>query len=107
MKKLLCGALALACLAVAGCQTTGVTTANNALASLAKNDLPAACAIVSVAEGYFATLKPQISAKNQKIEAQAAAVAATICNNPPADLATAFVDLFAAWTAVQNATVTN
>lgn len=46
-----------------------IVVANNDLAALANYDIPVACGIVNVAEGYFATLKPKISAKNQLIAA--------------------------------------
>jgi hypothetical protein len=101
-------ALAIA-LTVAGCAgfTAAVTSANQTLAQLAQNDLPTACGIVAVAEGYFAELKPSISAKNIATEAKAAAAVNAICNGPPpANVGAAIASLANAWIAVQNATVT-
>lgn len=112
IRKISTAALSLAMLAaVAGCQTTGggstaLTIANNSLAKLANYDIPAACGIVQVAEGYFAQLKPRISAKNQALEAKAAAIVDPICANPPTNVASAFLTLFNAWTTIQNATAT-
>lgn len=101
-------------MSAAGCQSTTtsvgsaisstVVTTNNTLAGLSKYDIPTACGIIAVAEGYFAQEKSKISAKNQLIEAQAAAAVAVICNNPPSNVTTAFVELLSAWTAIQNAT---
>lgn len=89
--------------ALAGCNSTST---DNALATLSKNNLPVACDIVKVAEGYFTTLRPKISVANQKIETGAAAAAASICGaTPPTDVNQAFADLYNAWMAVQNATV--
>jgi hypothetical protein len=102
------GLLAIAA-SLTGCAQlqTATTAANNALATLANNDLPTACGVVSVAEGYFAELKPSISAKNAAIEAKAAAAASAICNGPPpSNIGAAFGSLLSAWLAVQNATVT-
>jgi hypothetical protein len=102
MRKIL---LALACLpALAGCQSTsGVTTVNNTLASLAANDIPTACGIVAVAEGYFAQVKAtgKLSAAEIADEAKAASAIAVVCNNPPTSIAAAFGTLLNAWLAVQ------
>jgi len=106
-----CAALALLCaLPLAGCNSISLpslSSADNALASLANNDLPAACGIVNVAAGYFDALKPKISPQNRLIEAKAVAAVAVICANPPKDTAAAISSLFAAWSAIQAATVTN
>jgi hypothetical protein len=113
--------IATACVAsLAGCSTSptaststgatltsAVSLANNNLATLANYDIPAACGIIAVAEGYYVQLKPKISAKNQLIAAKAMAAADSICANPPTNTAAAFASLIKAWLAVQNATVTN
>lgn len=77
---------------------------NNALAKAAGNDIPAACGIVRVAEGYFADVAPLIPANTRKVEAQAAAAVKVICDNPPQDIQQAFTDLNNAWAAIQAAT---
>ena len=109
MKSLaLLGALALAAFGLSACNpSAAITTANNDLATLANNDIPAACGIVAVAEGYFATLKPSVSAANQAIETKAAAVVAPICANPPTNVTQAFTTLMTEWTLIQNATTTS
>jgi hypothetical protein len=113
--------LAAACAAsLAGCSTSptaststganltsAVSLANNNLAAISGYDIPAACGIIAVAEGYYIQLKPKISAKNQLRAAQAMAAADSICANPPSNVASAFVSLFKAWMAVQSATVVN
>lgn len=83
---------------------TTLTKADNALARLAANEIPAACGIIDVAKGYFRELEPRISAKNVAIERQAEAVVDSICSNPPANTAQAFGTLFKAWMAIQKAT---
>ena len=104
------GALTLAVAGLAGCNqalttiNADITAANNALANLAANDIPAACGIVSVAEGYFADVKSLVPAKAVAAEAKAAAVVAGICARPPADLGAAFATLMTAWTTIQAST---
>lgn len=112
---ILAGSIGLA-VALAGCDTSGgfgkleyavkstLTKADNALARLSSNEIPAACAIIDVAKGYFRQLEPRISAKNIAIERNAEAVVDFICSNPPANTAQAFGTLFRAWMAIQNAT---
>lgn len=87
--------------------TAAVSLADNHLAAISNYDIPAACGIIAVAEGYYVQLKPKISAKNQLLAAKAMAAADSICANPPTNTAGAFVSLFKAWIAVQNATVVN
>lgn len=108
-------------LALAGCNasmqggmsklTTAVQTtlvkADNVLARLADNEIPAACQIISVAEGYFRTLEPRISADKIAIERKAEATVAAICNNPPTNTAQAFAKLLTLWFTIQNATKTS
>jgi hypothetical protein len=92
-----------ACLALpllAGCQP--VTAINNTLATLAKNDIPTACAIVDKAESYFAMIVGTPTAAVATAEAEGKA----ICANPPTDIASAFATLLQVWTVVQAATVT-
>jgi len=84
-------------------QTT-MTKTDNVLARLAGNEIPSACSIIGVAEGYFRQLEPRISAKNIAIERDAEAVVDFICSNPPANTAQAFGTLFRAWMAIQKAT---
>jgi hypothetical protein len=100
-------ALAL-CLALpllaGGCNNSAVTSVNNTLATLAKNDIPTACAIINVAEGYFANVKALVPTAALTAESTAAAVVATICASPPTDLASAFAALLNAWTEIQAAT---
>lgn len=93
-----------AALAVSACAGT-ITTINNDLATLSNNSIPAACGIVTVAEGYFNELKPTISASNQAIEAKAAAAVNVLCQNPPSNITQALADLAAEWLLIQNATV--
>ena len=101
----LVGALALSVVAIplAGCNSVSsdVTAANNALATLASNDIPTACAIVTVAEGYFAQLKSQLSAAEIADEAKAALVVNSICASPPTNISAAFGSLLTAWTVIQ------
>lgn len=84
-----------------------LTKADNALARLAANDIPAACGIVAVAEGYFHQLEGRISQANINIERKAEAAVDAICANPPASTAQALKALFNAWMAIQNATKTS
>ena len=88
--------------ALAGCTGNPVTIANNALARLAKNDIPAACAIVKVAEGYYST----VVGPPTPVVLNAEAGVAVICDNPPTDLASAFGTLLSEWTVIENATKT-
>ena len=118
-------ALALAilgALGLSGCSAQSVTNAedrlgaaiarvqtdyallDNALAKAASNDIPTACGIVRVAEGYYADVQPLIPAKTQKVEAQAAAAVKVICGAPPQNIQQAFADLSNAWAAIQAAT---
>ena len=94
-------AFVLALLAAACNVSSDVTAANNALATLASNDIPAACAIVTVAEGYFVQLESKLSAAEIADEAKAALVLNSICASPPTNVAAAFGSLLTAWTAIQ------
>lgn len=76
-------------------------TINNTLATLAKNDIPTACTIVRVAEGYFVQLESKLSAVEIADEAKAVLVVNAICASPPTDIVSAFGSLLAAWTAIQ------
>lgn len=112
---ILAGAIGLAA-ALAGCNMQGgmdkltvavsdtIGKTNNVLARLSANEIPAACAIIDVAKGYFRQLEPRISAKNIAIERDAEAMVDAICSNPPANTAQAFGTLFRAWMAIQKAT---
>lgn len=91
----LCAALPL----LSGCQQ--VTTINNTLATLAKNDIPIACGIVRTAEGYFTAIVGTPSPAVAVAESEVAA----ICANPPTDIQSAFATLLNAWTIIQAATV--
>ncbi len=124
MKKLALAAVLAVGAALTGCQQlqTGAADAgnviagavstvesdiallNNKLASLAANDIPKACGIVRVAEGYFSDVANVVPAKQRQQEAQAAAAVKVICDNPPTDLKSAFTDLYNAWVAIQAAT---
>jgi len=87
--------------ALAGCNGSNtVTTVNNTLATLAKNDIPAACAIIKVAEGYYAAI---VATPNPAV-VTAENTVATICSNPPTDLSVAFNTLLNAWTVIQAGT---
>ena len=97
MRKLVLGGMLLA---LAGCNNTP-TAVNNTLATLAKNDIPAACAIIAVAEGYYQQIVPT---PGPAVVTAEAAVGA-ICKNPPTDLAGAFNTLLNEWTIIQAATV--
>lgn len=101
-------ALCLALPLLAGCNNSTTTAINNTLATLAKNDIPTACAVVAVAEGYFNELESKLSAAEIADEAKAALAVSAVCKNPPADIASAFASLLAAWTAIQaDTTVAN
>jgi hypothetical protein len=102
MKKLFISVIGGALLAA--CNGAAINTVNATLAQVANNDLPAACGIVTVAEGYFANVKGQVSGLALTREAQAAAVANAICANPPSNITQALVDMGAAWIAIQAAT---
>lgn len=93
--------LSLALPLLGGCNNSTTSAINNTLATLAKNDVPTACAIVAVAEGYFNELEGKLSAGEIADEAKAAAAVNAVCKNPPADIASAFASLLAAWTAIQ------
>lgn len=79
----------------------GITSTNNVLANLAGNDIPAACGIIAVAEGYFAQLKDRIPADKVAAEAKVEAAIAVICDNPPKEVSAAFGSLVKLWLAVQ------
>ena len=98
--------ISVAFLALAGCNGSAPVAAVNSLATLAKNDIPAACAIIKVAEGYFAVAKPFVPASAVTAEATAEAAVAAICNNPPTDVASAFAVLLNEWTLIQSSTKT-
>jgi hypothetical protein len=92
-------------LPLAGCQTiSAVTSANNALAGLAGGDIPKACGIIAVAEGYYANVKSLVPVTQQRQAAAAEAAVGVICKNPPTNVVSAFDSLMAAWTAIQAAT---
>lgn len=84
-----------------GCNNSTTTAINNTLATLAKNDIPTACAIVAVAEGYFNELESKLSAAEIADEAKAASAVNAICANPPTNITSAFASLLAAWTSIQ------
>jgi hypothetical protein len=92
--------------ALGGCASVGaaVESSDAALARLSKGSLPAACAIVAVAQGYFETLAPKISATNHARYAAASALAGRVCADRPADTASALVTLAGAWADIQAAT---
>ncbi|HEY3719265.1 MAG TPA: hypothetical protein VGL41_03905 [Roseiarcus sp.] len=103
MHKLAFAGAFVCAIPLAGCNSvsSGVTAANNALATLASNDIPTACAIVTVAEGYFAQLKSRLSATEIADEAKAALVVNSICANPPTNISAAFGSLLTAWAMIQ------
>ena len=95
------GALAFAVL-VSGCNfSTDVTLANNALATLAKNDIPTACQTIGVAEMYFGELESLLSTAEIADETKAANAVNIICANPPVNIDQAFGTLLQEWTAIQ------
>jgi hypothetical protein len=107
MKHALLGACALAFVfSVSGCNSasTDVALANNALATLAKYDIPTACSIIAVAEGYFSQLRSDLSAAEIADETKAANAVNIICNAPPTNVEAAFGTLVQAWVAIQNDT---
>ena len=105
MKKyaILAAAFCFPLLGAANCTQTS-TSIDNALATLAKNDIPAACTIVGVAEGYFNELQSKLSAAEIADEQKAALVVKAICDNPPTNITAAFGTLLTAWTTIQNDT---
>ena len=96
----------LAALTLGACSATQIASVNATLASVAQNDLPTACGIVVVAEGYFNSVNGQskLSASQQATEAKAAAAATAICANPPTSLASALASLNTIWVAIESAT---
>lgn len=104
----LLGAVVLAALALSGCNgvVSGVSATNDTLAHLAQNDIPAACSIITTAEGYFETLAPKIAAANKVKYTQAKTVVADICANPPTNVVSALITLGNEWAVIQAATVT-
>jgi hypothetical protein len=104
MRKIIIASVAL--LGLTACNGTGGLTPGigNTLANLANNDLPTACGIVYVAEGYYASIKPQQSASNQAIEAKVEIAVNNLCKNPPTNLTAAFTQLLADWIQIQNNT---
>ena len=101
--------LALATLLLlGGCRVAtapvGAPTVNHTLLALSYFNIPTACGIVSVAEGYFQQLKPRISSVNRMKFAKAAARANEICIKPPADAVPALRILGAEWVIIQSAT---
>lgn len=91
-------------LTLAGCNSASTVATANSLATLAKNDIGAACTIISVAEGYFGVVKAFVPASAVTAESTAEAVVAVICSNPPTDLPAAFSTLLNAWTTIQSST---
>lgn len=81
-----------------------VTTANNALAKIAQNDLPKACATIKVAEGYYADVQFLVPQSAQLVEAAAAAIVNKVCANPPTNIVAALQTLNGAWVQIQAAT---
>ena len=102
MKK----SILLTCIALASCNA--VTTTNNALANLVgganASGVAAACAIVDVAEGYFANVKQNVTPTEAQAEAAAEAVVNKLCTTPPTNITVLFSDLLSAWTVIQAAT---
>lgn len=96
------GALLVMTIALAGCAT--IDRADATLSRLSRGSLPAACAIVGVAQGYFDTLAPRISAANHARYAAASLVVSRVCAERPADTASAMVTLARAWADIQAAT---
>lgn len=93
------------CCALGGCNTISAYTAvNTELATLANGKIQTACAIISVAQGYFKELAPAIPAKEQVAYRNASTIVAAICNNPPKDVVSALSTLGSAWMQIQDAT---
>lgn len=92
-------------LALAGCN---LTSTNNVLANLSGGTtavaFQAGCSIVSVAEGYFANVKSQVTPAEAQAVAAAEAVVSALCKSPPTNLTIAFDDLLSAWTVIQAGT---
>src|SRR5580692_4216458 len=110
MKKyalVLCAALPLLS-GVSACNNSATTATNNILANLAGGTtavaFQAGCAIVDVAEGYYANVKSQVTPYEASAVATAEAVVNALCTKPPTDLTIAFNDLLSAWTVIQAAT---
>lgn len=91
---------------LAGCNQVvpDVIIANNALAKVAQNDLPKACATIAVAEGYYGDVQFLVPQSAQIAEKAAATIVNAICANPPSNVMKAFNDLNKAWTIIQAAT---
>lgn len=106
MKKLITLPL-VACLAACnpGSLVGGIGAVDNALVRVAGGyELPAACAIIRVADGYYLNVRGKVTQAARVREAQAMAVVNAICNDPPKDLVSAFGTLMKAWTDIQAAT---
>lgn len=91
-----------AALMLAGCAT--LDRADATLARLSSGSLPAACGVVAVAQGYFVTLAPRISAANHARYEAASRVVSRVCADRPADTASAMLTLARAWADIQAAT---
>ena len=107
MKKIITAFALSACLA--GCNpgslSSAITATDNALVRVAGGyELPAACAIVRVADGYYRNVRGKVTPAAQAREAQAMILVNAICDHPPKDLASAFGTLMQAWTDIQAAT---
>ena len=93
---------------LAACNNSAVTSTNNVLANLAGGTsavaFQAGCSIVSVAEGYFANVKTQVTPAESLAVSSAEAVVAALCKNPPTNLTIAFNDLLSAWDVIQAGT---
>lgn len=107
MKLSLLSVAIVAALAVAGCNTQvgqlagDVIIANNALAKVAQNDLPKACATIAVAEGYYADVQFLVPQSAQIAEKAAATIVNDICSHPPTNIVAAFTALNKAWATIQ------
>ena len=93
---------------VSACNNSATTATNNVLANLAGGTtaiaFQAGCAIVDVAEGYFANVKTLVTPAETSDVAQAEAVVNALCTNPPTNLTIAFNDLLSAWDVIQAGT---
>lgn len=95
-------AICLALPLLGACNNSTTTAINNVLATLAKNDIPTACGIITVAEGYFNTLESELSVAEIADEAKAVLVVNSFCPpNTPTNITAAFGSLLSAWTAIQ------
>ena len=123
-KTITAAVLALSALALSGCaqvQTgatdvadvvgaaitrgeTDVALFNNTLANLAANDIPKACGIIAVAEGYYANVATWVPVAQPTQERPAAAAVKVICDKPPTNIFQAFASLYNSWVAIQAAT---